>query len=278
NIGNLYLDDFITSGENFATVTTSVNATPENLRRITEELDKQENVVVVDRVQINESFLGNLKEEFNTLITISLVAVFIVLLLFYRSLELTILTLIPIGVTWIITLGALSVLNIEFNILNIIISTFIFGLGLDYSIFITNAFLSEYATGIRVIKTYRTSILLSVMTTLLGIGALFFAEHPALRSISLVSIIGIIAALLVTFIIQGYIFEILFISRKKEGKPAFSLKGALNTSEYIKNRDKLYHKRKVYDNYRYKKDLPEIKKVFEAEKERFLKVSEFIEE
>lgn len=52
----------------------------------------------------------------------------------------------------------------------------------------------------------------------------------------------------------------------------------MNTSEYIKNRDKLYHKRKVYDNYRYKKDLPEIKKVFEAEKERFLKVSEFIEE
>jgi len=278
NIGNLYLDDFITSAENFATVTTSINATPENLKRITAELNNKENIVVVDRVQLNESFLGNLKEEFNTLIIISLVAVFIVLLLFYRSLELTILTLIPIGITWIITLGLLSVLNIEFNILNIIISTFIFGLGLDYSIFITNAFLSEYATGIKVIKTYRTSILLSVMTTLLGIGALFFAEHPALRSISVVSIIGIIAALLVTFVIQGYIFEVLFIRQKKEGKPSFSFKGFLNTSGYITGGDKLYYKRKVYDNYRYKKDLPEIKKEFQFEKERYLKTSEFLNE
>src|SRR5690606_19918724 len=215
--------------------------------------------------------LGDLKNEFNRLIGYSLIAVFLILLLFYRSLELTLLTILPIGITWVITLGLLNLLDIEFNILNIIVSTFIFGLGLDYSIFITNAFLSEYSTGKRVLKTYRTSILLSVITTLLGIGALFFAVHPALRSISPVSIIGIISSMLVAFIIQGYIFQRLFLNRKLQGKKPFSFKGWLNPSQYVGG-DKLYHRSAVYDNYRYKKDLPSIKKKFDLNRERYLKV------
>jgi len=276
NISNLYLDDFIKAGENFATVTTAINIKPENTEKVIGTFADKQNVVVVDRKEINERFLGNLKGEFNKLIVYSLLAVFLILLLFYRTLELTLLTLFPIGITWVITLGILAVFNIEFNILNIIISTFIFGLGLDYSIFITNAFLKEYETGVKVIKTYRTSILLSVITTLLGIGALFFAEHPALKSISIVSIIGVITALLVAFIVQGFIFQKLFIDRKLTGRAPFTFKNYLNPSIYTKGDDKLYFRKEVYDNYRYKKDFPVIKRKFEKEKERYLKVAEFL--
>ncbi|QED36984.1 MMPL family transporter [Antarcticibacterium arcticum] len=277
NISNLYLDDFIKAGENFATVTTGLNLKPENKQKILNSLAEDQNMVVVDRKEINEGFLGNLKGEFNKLIGYSLIAVCFILLLFYRSLELTLLTLLPIGITWVITLGLLAILNIEFNILNIIISTFIFGLGLDYSIFITNAFLSEYETGVKVIKTYRTSILLSVITTLLGIGALFFAEHPALRSISIVSIIGVITALFVTFIIQGFIFQKLFIDRKLKGKAPFAFKNYLNPTIITNSDEKLYYRKEVYDNYRYKKDFPGIRRKFESDKERYLKVAEYLE-
>lgn len=278
NTSTLYLGDFITSGENFATVTTSVNVEPQELESLVEEFKNIDNVILIDRQQINKGFLGNLKNEFNRLIGFSIIAVFLVLLLFYRSLELTLFTLIPIGITWIISLGIFAVLNIEFNILNIIISTFIFGLGLDYSIFITNAFLKEYETGVRVLKTYRTSILLSVLTTLLGIGTLFFAEHPALRSISIVSIIGVLTAVMVAFVIQGYIFQLLFIDRKVRGKGAFSFKSFFNPKKYTTGGDRLYFKRLVYDNYRYKKIFPKIKREFESEKEHFLKVADFLNE
>ncbi len=278
NTSTLYLDDFITSGENFATVTTSINVEPEKLESLVKEFQDEENVIIIDRQQINEGFLGNLKDEFNRLIGFSIIAVFLVLILFYRSLELTLLTLIPIGITWIITLGIFAVLNIKFNILNIIISTFIFGLGLDYSIFITNAFLKEFETGKRVVKTYRTSILLSVLTTLLGIGVLFFAEHPALRSISIVSIIGVLTAVMVAFVLQGYIFQVLFINRKTGGKGPFSFKSFFNPTKYTTGGDRLYFKRLVYDNYRYKQIFPKIKREFESEKEHFLKVADFLNE
>lgn len=278
NTTTLYLEDFISVGDNFATVTTSLNVPSENYGAVLEEFKNKENVVVVDRQQINEDFLGNLKEDFNRLIGYSVLAVFILLLVFYRSLELSLLTLLPIGVTWVITLGIMAVFNIEFNILNIIISTFIFGLGLDYSIFMTNAFLTQYETGSNVVKTYRTSILLSVLTTLLGIGALFFAKHPALQSISIISIIGVITAVFVAFVFQSYIFQSLFLDRKKEGRPPFSIKNIVVTSSFKRVRDRLYLKRKTLDNYRYKKVYPEVKKEFEDQRERFLKIADFISE
>ncbi|MCM4158832.1 hypothetical protein FHG64_01040 [Antarcticibacterium flavum] len=274
-ISSLYLDDFISEGDNFATVSTSINIKPEYLEELTQIFQNRENTVLIDRKQLNESFLGNLKNDFNNLIAYSLIAVFIVLFLFYRSLELTLLTLLPIGITWVIALGIMSLLHIEFNILNIIISTFIFGLGLDYSIFISNAFLREYETSVKVIKTYRTSILLSVFTTLLGIGALFLAKHPALRSVSIVSIIGILSAVSVAFVIQGYIFQKLFIERKKMGRPAFNFRNFYYPARFSGNR--LYHKKEVYDNYRYKMVLADVKKEFDPDKERFLRVAEFLE-
>jgi hypothetical protein len=274
---NLYLDDFISSGSNFSTVTTSVDVKEKDIRAVLNKFQGDEHLVVVDRKQINQSFLGNLKNDFNKLIVYSIIAVFLVLLFSYRSLELTIFTLFPILITWVIALGIMAVLNIEFNILNIIISTFIFGLGLDYSIFITNAFLKEYEFGSKVLKTYRTSILLSVITTLLGIGALFFAKHPALQSISLVSIIGVISAVFTAFTLQGFLFDFLFLKRISKGLPPFNFKRILTSSKIAIKKDKLYFKAEVYDNYRYKSIFSEVKKDFETDRERYLKLAGFIE-
>ena len=277
NTKTLYLDDFLSSGKDLATVTTSINLEQANKQRVLKDLSSIKNVVVVDRKQLNQSFLGNLKNDFNKLIAYSIIAVFLILLLCFRSFILSILTLLPIGITWVIALGMMAFFKIEFNILNIIISTFIFGLGLDYSIFITNAFLKEYEFGTKVLKTYRTSILLSVITSLLGIGALFFAKHPALRSISIVSIIGVFSAVSVAFILQGAIFDFLFIKPVKKGAAPYSVLGFWGILKRNPAKDKLYFKKEVYANYRYKHVFGAVKKEFEKNRERYLKVAEFIE-
>ncbi|CAM4128145.1 MMPL family transporter [Gillisia hiemivivida] len=273
----LYLDDFLSSKQDLATVTTSINLDPETSEEILSTLKESKNVVVIDRKQLNQSFLGNLKNDFNQLISYSIIAVFLILLICYRSFVLSFLTLLPIGITWVIALGMMAFFNIEFNILNIIISTFIFGLGLDYSIFITNAFLKEYEFGTKVLKTYRTSILLSVITTLLGIGALFFAKHPALRSISIVSIIGVFSAVSVAFILQGAIFDFLFIRPREKGLAPYTALGLAINFNKNSTKDKLYFKKEIIANYRYKKIYRLVKKDFEKNKDRYLKVAEFFD-
>ncbi|WP_378175353.1 1-acyl-sn-glycerol-3-phosphate acyltransferase [Aquimarina sp. SS2-1] len=217
NIKELYLDEFVTNEEGFSTVLSAIKVDHKNADMINASLSKVANTVVIDRKQLNETLLGNLKNDFNSLIAYSLVAVILLLLFFYRDLMLTLLTALPIAITWVITLGVMKMLGIDFNIFNVIISTFIFGLGVDYSIFITNGLIKEYTYDVRELPTYKTSILLSVITTILGVGVLIFAKHPALRSISIVSLIGIISAVLVSFTIQPMLFRLFITNRVKKG-------------------------------------------------------------
>ena len=278
NAGSLYLNDFISEGGDLATVTSTVSLPEENADEFVSYFQDEQGVFALDRKAMNQSFLGNLKNDFNKLILISVLAVFIVLLISYRNLEISLFTLLPIAITWICALGLMTILNIEFNILNIIISTFIFGLGLDYSIFITNASLNEYETGRNELKTYQTSILISVITTLLGMGALIFAQHPALRSVSIISIIGVITAVSVSFVLQRAIFRKLVINRAENGKSPFYLrqlgdfKGRITGTES----EKLYRKRAVLDNFRYKSVYSQVRKRFRSLREKNLRISNYI--
>ncbi|MFD2542760.1 MMPL family transporter [Lacinutrix gracilariae] len=208
-------EDYITTKDHFSTVTTLVKVQEENTENLINTFENQEKTVVVDRKHMNETFLGNLKNDFNRLVLYSSIVVLLLLFLFYKSTSLTLVTAVPIALTWLLTIGTMGLFGIEFNIFNIIISTFIFGLGIDYCIFITNGLLHEYKTGEKALPTHKTSIILSVITTILGVGVLIFAKHPALHSISLVSIIGILSALFISFSIQPLLFKLFIGSKTK---------------------------------------------------------------
>ena len=209
------IDDYISTKNNLTTVTSLVKVSENNSEEIINTFKDKKQTFIIDRQNMNETFLGNLKTDFNKLIGYSLVVVLLLLLLYYKSFSLTLVSSIPIFLTWLLTIGAMGLLHIEFNIFNIIISTFIFGLGIDYSIFITNGLLKEYRTGEKALATHKTSIILSVITTILGIGVLIFAKHPALYSISLVSIIGILSAVIIAFTIQPFLFKLFIGSKTK---------------------------------------------------------------
>ena len=208
-------EDYMNSKADLTTITSLVKVQNANIDDLVNTFKDFKQTVVVDRKHMNETFLGNLKNDFNQLVLYSSVVVLLLLLVFYRSLSLTLVTAIPIALTWLVTIGIMGLFDIEFNIFNIIISTFIFGLGIDYCIFITNGLLHEYKTGELALPTHKTSIILSVITTILGVGVLIFAKHPALHSISLVSIIGILSALTISFTIQPLLFKLFIGSKTK---------------------------------------------------------------
>ncbi|WP_304133657.1 MMPL family transporter [Mesonia mobilis] len=211
-VSNLFINDFIqqSSEENLVTITSSIKVPQRISADVIEKFNQEEGVLAIDRKAMNESFLGSLKEDFNELLLYSFIAVFFILIISFRNLKLTFLTLIPIAITWVLALFIMYILGIQFNVLNIIISTFIFGLGVDYSIFITSGLKYELNYKNEVLSSYKTSILLSVITTLLGMGVMIFAKHPALKSIASVSLIGIFSAVLVSFTVQPFLFRLLY--------------------------------------------------------------------
>ncbi|UOK42936.1 MULTISPECIES: MMPL family transporter [Flavobacterium] len=226
----LFLDEFVASKNGFYTVSSVVKVSNEQRDAFVQKVSKEKNVLAIDRQQMNETFLGKLRDDFNDLVNYSFVAVILILFVFFRRIELVIVSTIPIVITGLVTAGVMGILGIQLNIFSTIVCTLIFGHGVDFSIFMTSALQKEYTTGKDEMPTYRTSIILAALTTILAIGALIFAEHPALKSISSVSLIGVFAALLITFIFYPILFRICFINRAKKGKSPISLRLLLHST------------------------------------------------
>ncbi|MBA5792092.1 MMPL family transporter [Flavobacterium sp. xlx-214] len=201
-------------------LSTIVTLKPENRDAFVANFNKEfknKNALVIDRQALNEQYLGYLVNDFNDLVTYSFIAVFGILFLFYRRIELVITAAIPIALTGFITTGIMGLLNIPFNIFSTIVCTLVFGHGIDFTIFMTSALQKQYTDGKNEMPIYRTSIILAVLTTILAIGALVFAQHPALKSIASIALIGVSVAVLVTFVLYPLLFQFLFFNRVKKG-------------------------------------------------------------
>ena len=215
-------DEFVSNKNGFYTISTLVKLKEENRENFVKQYHNNE-TIVIDRKQLNENFLGNLVSDFNHLVNYSFIAVLLILWYFFRRIELVIISAIPIALSGLVTAGLMGLFDIKFNIFSSIVCTLVFGHGVDFSIFMTSALQKEYTNGKDEMPTYRTSILLAVITTILAIGALIFAKHPALKSIASVSLVGVVAALIITFIFYPILFRFFISNRPKKGKSPMTL-------------------------------------------------------
>ena len=133
--------------------------------------------------------------------------VILFLWLSFHSIWLALIAFIPMALSWIWIIAIMQLFNLQFNIVNIILATFIFGQGDDYTIFIVEGLLFERQTGKTILPQYRQSIILSALIMLIGIGILIFAVHPAMHSLGVVTLIGMSVVLLMAFTIPPFLFR-----------------------------------------------------------------------
>ncbi|MDP4282462.1 MAG: 1-acyl-sn-glycerol-3-phosphate acyltransferase, partial [Bacteroidota bacterium] len=179
--------------------------------------DKPE-VVLFDRQLMTEKFVENVNHDFDSLVKLSMIFVTILLFIAFGRIEIALITAFPMYFAWLITLGFMGLTGIKFNIFNIILSSFVFGLGVDYSILMMRGLLFDYKYGLEDLPSFKTSIFLSSVTTLFGVCALFFARHPALNSIALISLVGILAVVLISYTFQPLFANMILMRRMKEHK------------------------------------------------------------
>lgn len=230
NLYSLFISDYITEHDSITTIVSIIKAEEDSKPAIYETFENHSNTIVFDKKYMTSSLVKALKNDLNLLVSLSLLVVFLIILLSFGRIEIALITITPMIISWIWTLGIMGMFGIHFTIFNIVISTFIFGLGDDYSIFIMQGLQQEYKYGEKNVDSFKTSILLSVITTLTGIGVLIFAKHPALRSIALLSIIGIVSVIVISYTLIPVLFNIFLLNRKKKGKIAYSLQEVINST------------------------------------------------
>ena len=136
-----FLDDFITEKAGRASVVTLVKCEANAKQQVYDCFEKDEAVTVVDKQYLTSKFVDIINSDFSKIALMTSLLVFFVLLLTYGRIELTMVSFIPMLISWIWILGIMGLAGIQFNIVNIIVSALIFGLGDDYSLFIMDGLL-----------------------------------------------------------------------------------------------------------------------------------------
>ncbi len=176
---------------------------------------------------MNSAMANRLSDDFNY---IGLACGFIVFIFLWFSLgniELAMLSFLPMAVSWLWILGLMALLGMQFNIVNVILATFIFGQGDDYTIFMTEGACYEYAYRRKMLASYKHSIILSALIMFIGIGTLIVAQHPALRSLAEVTIVGMFSVVLMAWIFPPLIYRWIVADRKGYRRRPLTLRNLL---------------------------------------------------
>lgn len=196
-------------------IASSLNVDVSNKPRVYQALDEVDGVVVFDRQILTDRMVESVRSDFERLVNLCLIFVTIVLIISFGRFGLGLIAAIPMFLSWIVTLGFMNITGISFNIFNIIICSFIFGLGVDYSILMVRSLMNNYKYSYHDLHPYRVSIFISAVTTIIGSAALLLAKHPALRSIALPAVVGLTSTILITYTFPAIVLRWFMLDRKK---------------------------------------------------------------
>lgn len=217
SLKSLFSIDNVTVRPGLASAVTVLKVESHNVEEATRHFEDIPGVMVIDRKSALSGLVNTLGEDFNFIANVSLMLILVVLIIAFGRIELGVITFIPILVSWIWTVGFMGMFDIRFNIFNIIISSFITGLGIDYSIYIMQGLVQGYKSDNRNLLSYKTCILISVMISISGTGVLIFAKHPALNSIALISVVGLLSVVLISYTFEPLLFYYL-VSKKNKAR------------------------------------------------------------
>ncbi len=176
------------------------------------EIEKEKSSIPgsFDIESLNSSLANSLSDNFNYIGWACSLIVFFFLWFSFRKIELAIISFVPMAISWVWILGLMAILGIKFNIVNVILATFIFGQGDDYTIFMTEGCIYEHKTGKPILASYKRSILLSAIIMFIGIGTLIVAKHPALHSLAEITIVGMSSVVFMSWLVPPLLFRLIY--------------------------------------------------------------------
>ena len=140
--------------------------------------------------------------------SLALLGVVLALLILFRDVMSTLLTLTPLLLAALFTGASTVLLNMPFNFANIIALPLLLGIGIDSSMHLVHR---NRNTGVVYENLLHTStaraIFYSVLTTLVGFGNLIFSPHQGTASMGLLLTIGVVMTLICVFIVLPVLLQ-----------------------------------------------------------------------
>lgn len=151
--------------------------------------------------------LKNLFLEIAVIVSIGLV---LVTFIYFLDWQLTLAVLAPIVFALFATLGTLKLIGHPLDIPGIMLWIIIMGMGDDYAVYYICHYQRHFDEKLPAMNTIKLAIFLAAFTTLIGFGVLALASHSLLRSIGVISFLGIIYSLIGVFFILPVLMKKIF--------------------------------------------------------------------
>lgn len=168
---------------------------------------KTKNTKIFDPTYFSKSLGQELRSSFMYLLLFIGISVFLLVLLFFLDLRLTLIAFLPVLFSLICTLGTLSLLGYSIGIPGLMLSIVIFGMGIDYSLLLVRSF-QRYGSMLHPnFQLIRIAVIMAAISSCIGFGVLIFAEHSILQSAGLTSFLGITYSLIGAVIFLPFLFN-----------------------------------------------------------------------
>ena len=191
-------------------VFTDVSYAQEDQDKVWDAVTANDHVIVLEPFYYCREVVEIIHDDFSTTLWISSLFVLIVLLISFRNIWIALLAFFPMFVSWYVMQGYMALFGLEFNLINVVISTFIYGIGVDYSIFVMEGLLREAREKEdRTLMYHKVAIFYSALVLIIVTCSLIFATHPAIHSIGLITLIGMASTILITYSLQPFLFRLL---------------------------------------------------------------------
>ncbi len=156
---------------------------------------------IFDSPYFSRKLADILFNSFLTMLAIIAASIVALLLFFFASWQLTLITLLPPLFSYVCPLGTMKLIGHPLDIPGLMLSIVILGMGIDYSIFFVRAH-QRYRNSVHpAFGRIRMAVFMAGTSTIIGFGVLCLADHSLLRSIGITSLLGIGYSLLGAFLL-----------------------------------------------------------------------------
>jgi predicted RND superfamily exporter protein len=157
---------------------------------------------------VQKELEGVMSRESWKILLLALAAVSILIFLDFRSLPLTLISLLPVVLASLWSLGLMGLFKIDVNFMNLVVFTMVLGIGVDYGVHILHRGLQSTPSHFEPdLAQVSKGVVLAGLTTLWGFGSLVFSSYPGLRSMGTVALMGVGFSLLISLTLVPVLFR-----------------------------------------------------------------------
>ena len=158
----------------------------------------------LDKRHFVEKITGLVAKEFKKLFLFAATAMVLALFIFLGRIKMVLITITPVFLSAVMTAGIMGLAGIPVNLISILFIIFVFGVGVDFSIFLVH---HELNKNYRDRQVTAGAVIICAMTTIGAFTCLAFAQHNALYSIGVAGLTGMLVSLLMALVLIPFLAE-----------------------------------------------------------------------